>query len=244
MDTVNHINLRVERSAVSSVLTALLSAIFFQRNLDGVEPYTLDILDTHVAVVAASGHDDTRAVPAANSVERDISSKVDEFVRTIVDTDADSGEVGGGGRHAYSCQIAVVFLQRKNKKGWFAVTEVGRSRGLRSSSDSRHWSLGRSTSSPSHSSHEQRSTPCPVRCCRSSHSAPSAKTTSLLSWAHPYVCTVSSLTEGPNSLAPSDHLATAARGAFRAIITAARSCPSHFPSTRPINDHNYSNSNG
>lgn len=91
---MNHIKLRVERSAVSAVLTAILSAIYFHRNLDNVEPFTLDVLDTHVAVIAGSGGDEAKAVGAASFTEREIASNVDEFVRTIVEQQADSGEVG------------------------------------------------------------------------------------------------------------------------------------------------------
>lgn len=94
MDAVNHIKLRVERSAAAAVLRALLLAIFFHRNLDGIEPYTLDIHDTHVAVVAGPGGDEAKS-GSPSAVEREISSKVDEFVRTIVDSEAGAGEVRG-----------------------------------------------------------------------------------------------------------------------------------------------------
>ncbi|RSH87775.1 uncharacterized protein EHS24_000291 [Apiotrichum porosum] len=103
MDTLNHLKLRIERRHAATVLRALLHAIYFHRTLDNVDPETVDILETHVAV--ASGRD-------MRALERDINTKVDEFQQTFVDAGADSGE------------IAVVFLQRKNRKGWFAVTEA------------------------------------------------------------------------------------------------------------------------
>ncbi|BEJ11371.1 hypothetical protein CspHIS471_0107930 [Cutaneotrichosporon sp. HIS471] len=121
MDAVNHIKLRVERSTAPAVLLALLSSIFFQRTLDAIEPATLDILDTHVAVSSATltnapasavGKAAGAPMPVETGIQREISAKVIEFTRTFVDTREDGGE------------IAVVFMQRKNRKGWFAVTEA------------------------------------------------------------------------------------------------------------------------
>lgn len=45
-------------------------------------------------------------------ISREISNKIEEFARQYLEGDQDGGE------------IAVVFLQKKSKKGWFAVTEV------------------------------------------------------------------------------------------------------------------------
>ncbi|KLT42288.1 hypothetical protein CC85DRAFT_302492 [Cutaneotrichosporon oleaginosum] len=117
MDAVNHIKLRVERTTAPTVLRALLNAIFFQRNLDAIDPVTVDILDTPVAVASslsapAAGSKAGTPVPAEVEIRREILAKIDEFTKTFVDTRADGGE------------IAVVFFQRKNRKGWFAVTEA------------------------------------------------------------------------------------------------------------------------
>ncbi|GMK54764.1 hypothetical protein CspeluHIS016_0113500 [Cutaneotrichosporon spelunceum] len=121
MDSVNHIKLRVERSTAPGVLRAILSSIFFQRSLDAIEPTTVDILDTHVAVpstalmsvpAGAVGKAAGAALSIETGIQREISTKVFEFTRTFVDTRASGGEV------------AVVFMQRKNRKGWFAVTEA------------------------------------------------------------------------------------------------------------------------
>lgn len=99
MDTLNSIELTVQPGQLRSSLRAVLHAIFFHRTLDNVEPETYDFLDYHVA-----------SAPDA-ALERDINAKVDEFHRETVQ------------RYMTSGQIAVVFLQRKPKKGWFAVTE-------------------------------------------------------------------------------------------------------------------------
>ncbi|TXT11119.1 hypothetical protein VHUM_01870 [Vanrija humicola] len=92
---------RVERTQAKPVLSALLHAVFFHRLLDAVEPETVETNETHVACGGGGG-----------GVEREIAARVDEFGRTFVDQGSDSGEIG------------VVFLQRKNRKGWFAVTEA------------------------------------------------------------------------------------------------------------------------
>ncbi|WVR00331.1 hypothetical protein IAU59_007474 [Kwoniella sp. CBS 9459] len=99
MDTVNHLELTVHPSHVRSVLRALLCAIFFQRTLDIVEPQTLEVLDCHITNAPTT------------SIERDINLKIDEFLREYIEDDKASGE------------IAVVFLQKRPKKGWFAITE-------------------------------------------------------------------------------------------------------------------------
>ncbi|KAK4689353.1 hypothetical protein P7C73_g768, partial [Tremellales sp. Uapishka_1] len=99
METVNHLTITADRSNVKVVLRALLYAIFFHRNLDNVEPETYEFLETHVTCAPT---------PA---LEREITSKIELFSRTFVDTGRNSGE------------IAVVFLQRIPKKGWFAITE-------------------------------------------------------------------------------------------------------------------------
>ncbi|KAL1409981.1 hypothetical protein Q8F55_003981 [Vanrija albida] len=100
MEAVNHIKLRVERSQAKPVLSALLHAVFFHRLLDAVEPETIETNETHVAC-GGSG-----------AVEREVAARVDEFGRAFVEAGSDSGEIG------------IVFLQRKNRKGWFAVTEA------------------------------------------------------------------------------------------------------------------------
>ncbi|RSH91705.1 hypothetical protein EHS25_009074 [Saitozyma podzolica] len=100
MDALNHIHLTVPPQQVKHVLRALLYAIFFHRLMDNVEPETWDILETHVACAPTQ------------AIERDVSSKIDEFSREYLDTGAERGE------------IAVVFLQKKPRKGWFAVTEM------------------------------------------------------------------------------------------------------------------------
>ncbi|EJT52523.1 hypothetical protein A1Q1_03655 [Trichosporon asahii var. asahii CBS 2479] len=109
-------NQRIERTSAAAVLRALLLSIFFQRTLENVVPETLDVFDTHVAVVsgAATGTSTALAGPGqkVTEIEREIHDKVEGFVRTFVETGKEGGE------------IAVVFLQRKNRKGWFAVTEA------------------------------------------------------------------------------------------------------------------------
>ncbi|OCF39615.1 hypothetical protein I317_06580 [Kwoniella heveanensis CBS 569] len=99
MDTVNHLELSAHPSQVRSVLRAVLCAIFFQRTLDIVEPQTFELLDCHITNAPSS------------AIERDINAKIDEFVREFVEDGKISGE------------IAVVFLQKRPKKGWFAITE-------------------------------------------------------------------------------------------------------------------------
>ncbi|GFZ48554.1 hypothetical protein JCM24511_06302 [Saitozyma sp. JCM 24511] len=99
MDALNHIHLTVPPQQVKHVLRALLYAIFFHRLMDNVEPETWDILETHVACAPTQ------------AIEKEVSSKIDEFSREYLDTGAERGE------------IAVVFLQKKPRKGWFAVTE-------------------------------------------------------------------------------------------------------------------------
>ncbi|WVF73157.1 hypothetical protein IAT40_007976 [Kwoniella sp. CBS 6097] len=100
MDTVNHLELSVHLAQVRPVLKALLCAIFFQRTLDIVEPQTMELLDCHITNAPSS------------SIERDINAKIDEFVREYIQ---DDGKTSG--------EIAVVFLQKRPKKGWFAITE-------------------------------------------------------------------------------------------------------------------------
>lgn len=83
-------NQRVERIHATAVVRALLTAIFFHRRLDNLEPTTLDVLDTHVA----AGLDP--------ELEREVESKVEEFGE-IVDSGADSGEVSAARRHCAGC---------------------------------------------------------------------------------------------------------------------------------------------
>lgn len=107
MDTVNHLKLRLERRHAATVVRALLHAIYFHRTLDNIDPETLDVLETHVAVAGnglgstgrgagtstggggggVGGGGDTR------ELEREIGAKVDEFQAAFVDSGADSGEV-------------------------------------------------------------------------------------------------------------------------------------------------------
>lgn len=57
---------------------------------------------------------------APNSViSREISNKIEEFALQYLEGGQDHGE------------LAVVFLQKKSKKGWFAVTEVAHSFNIR-----------------------------------------------------------------------------------------------------------------
>lgn len=57
---------------------------------------------------------------APNSIiSREISNKIEEFALQYLEGGQDHGE------------LAVVFLQKKSKKGWFAVTEVTHSFNVR-----------------------------------------------------------------------------------------------------------------
>lgn len=99
MEAVNHIQLTIHPSQVRPILRALLLAIFFHRTLDAMEPETLELLESHISC-------------APNSIiSREISNKIEEFARQYLEGDQGYGE------------MAVVFLQKKSKKGWFAVTE-------------------------------------------------------------------------------------------------------------------------
>ncbi|WWD19482.1 hypothetical protein CI109_103942 [Kwoniella shandongensis] len=99
MDSVNHIELTIHPSQVRPILRALLFAIFFHRTLDAVEPETLELLDSHIACAPNP------------TVEREVNAKIEEFAKEFLETGAERGE------------LAVVFLQKKPKKGWFAITE-------------------------------------------------------------------------------------------------------------------------
>ncbi|WWC91558.1 uncharacterized protein L201_006504 [Kwoniella dendrophila CBS 6074] len=100
LDTVNHIQLTIPPSQVRPTLRAILHAIFFHRNLDVIEPDDFELLDSHIAV-------------APNSIiDREINEKIEEFAKEYLD----NGQKSFG-------EIAVVFLQKKPKKGWFAITE-------------------------------------------------------------------------------------------------------------------------
>ncbi|WVQ82136.1 hypothetical protein IAT38_004264 [Cryptococcus sp. DSM 104549] len=99
MDLVNHLELTVHPSQVRPVLRALLRAIFFHRTLDAIEPETLELLESHISCGTSS------------SIQREINGKIEDFSREFLDTRLDKGE------------LAVVFLQKKPKKGWFAITE-------------------------------------------------------------------------------------------------------------------------
>ncbi|KAK8853071.1 hypothetical protein IAR55_003772 [Kwoniella newhampshirensis] len=99
MDAVNHIELTIHPSQVRPILRAILYAIFFHRTLDATEPETLELLDSHIACAPN---------PA---VEREVSAKIEEFAREYLESGSERGE------------LAVVFLQKKPKKGWFAITE-------------------------------------------------------------------------------------------------------------------------
>ncbi|WVO23076.1 uncharacterized protein IAS62_004421 [Cryptococcus decagattii] len=99
MESVNHIQLTIHPSQVRPILRALLLAIFFHRTLDAMEPETLELLESHISCVPNS------------IVSREISNKIEEFALQYLEGGQDHGE------------LAVVFLQKKSKKGWFAVTE-------------------------------------------------------------------------------------------------------------------------
>lgn len=90
-------NQRIERTSAAAVLRALLLSIFFQRTLENVVPETLDVFDTHVAVVsgAATGTSTALAGPGqkVTEIEREIHDKVEGFVRTFVETGKEGGEV-------------------------------------------------------------------------------------------------------------------------------------------------------
>ncbi|WWD03481.1 hypothetical protein V865_001533 [Kwoniella europaea PYCC6329] len=100
MDTVNHIELTIHPSQVRPTLRALLYSIFFHRNLDAIEPEDFELLDSHIAI--SSNH----------TIEREVNVKIEEFAREYLE---DPRKTHG--------EIAVVFLQKKPKKGWFAITE-------------------------------------------------------------------------------------------------------------------------
>lgn len=76
------------------MLRALLLSIFFQRTLENVVPETLDVFDTHVAVVSGAGTTGL-AGPGqkVTEIEREINDKVDGFVRSFVETGKEGGEV-------------------------------------------------------------------------------------------------------------------------------------------------------
>ncbi|WWC64422.1 uncharacterized protein I303_107032 [Kwoniella dejecticola CBS 10117] len=101
MDTVNHIELTVHQSQIRPALRALLYAIFFQRNTDAIEPDDFELLDSHIAMSSSS-----------SSLATEINAKIEEFVGEYLE---DPKNVTG--------EMAVVFLQKKPKKGWFAITE-------------------------------------------------------------------------------------------------------------------------
>ncbi|EIW71825.1 hypothetical protein TREMEDRAFT_73413 [Tremella mesenterica DSM 1558] len=96
---VNNLELTVTPSQLKPTLRALLHAIFFHRLLDNVQPETFEILDVHVP-----------SVPNP-ILEKDINTKVDQFYEETVLLNQSEG------------QLAVIFLQRRPKKGWFATTE-------------------------------------------------------------------------------------------------------------------------
>lgn len=79
------------------MLRALLLSVFFQRTLENVVPETLDVFDTHVAVVSGAGFGTGGAAAGpgakATDIEREIADKVDGFVRSFVDTGKEGGEV-------------------------------------------------------------------------------------------------------------------------------------------------------
>nr|XP_019044316.1 hypothetical protein I302_07600 [Kwoniella bestiolae CBS 10118]OCF23246.1 hypothetical protein I302_07600 [Kwoniella bestiolae CBS 10118] len=100
MDTVNHIELTIHPSQVRPTLRALLYAIFFHRNLDACEPEDFELLDSHIAISPNS------------TIEREVNTRIEEFAREYLEE----------GRKTFG-EIAVVFLQKKPKKGWFAITE-------------------------------------------------------------------------------------------------------------------------
>lgn len=87
---------RVERSSATAVLRALLTAIFFHRRLDNVEPETVDILETHVAAAVD------------REIDREVAAKVDEFAQTFVEAGCDSGEVS----HIFLSREQPIFLNR------------------------------------------------------------------------------------------------------------------------------------
>ncbi|WRT70373.1 uncharacterized protein IL334_007371 [Kwoniella shivajii] len=99
LDTVNHLELTIHPSQVRPTIRALLYAIFFHRNIDAIEPDDFELLDSHIA---------TSSNP---SIEREVNCKIEEFAKEYLENGRSSGE------------IAVVFLQKKPKKGWFAITE-------------------------------------------------------------------------------------------------------------------------
>lgn len=80
---------RIERTSAAAVLRALLLSIFFQRTLENVVPETLDVFDTHVAVVSG----DTGIGGKVTDIEREINDKVEGFVRKFVDAGREGGEV-------------------------------------------------------------------------------------------------------------------------------------------------------
>lgn len=88
------------------MLRALLLSVFFQRTLENVVPETLDVFDTHVAVVSGAGTGGAAAGPGAKAtdIEREITDKVDGFVRSFVDTGKEGGEVS-----TVSCELRAVF---------------------------------------------------------------------------------------------------------------------------------------
>lgn len=74
----------MERTHVPAVLRALLTAIFFHRRLDNLDPETIDVLETHVASAGEGG---------SGEIARQVQGKIDEFSARFIDAGADSGEV-------------------------------------------------------------------------------------------------------------------------------------------------------
>ncbi|WVQ74967.1 hypothetical protein IAR50_004575 [Cryptococcus sp. DSM 104548] len=99
MDQVNHIQLTVHPSQVRAVLRGLLLAIFFHRNLDAMEAETFELLDSYISCSTTP------------SMQKDISNSIEEFAIRYVEGGESQGE------------MALVFLSKKAKRGWFAVTE-------------------------------------------------------------------------------------------------------------------------
>ncbi|KAI9633887.1 uncharacterized protein MKK02DRAFT_38557 [Dioszegia hungarica] len=105
MDAINQIELTLPIDQIKPVLSALILSILFQRTLDPSEPQTIEVLGRHVAIPGTTG-------TGAAGVEGEVSGRVEEFM----------GRYYASGRQE-SGQIAVIFTQKKSRKGWFGITE-------------------------------------------------------------------------------------------------------------------------
>ncbi|RUS20716.1 DUF1649-domain-containing protein [Endogone sp. FLAS-F59071] len=93
------IEITADRAFVKDVLKALLHAILFHRVFATIRPRDFDVLDTTVSAI-----DDTE-------IDNQVEEKVNNFARSIDWANTNKG------------QIAVMFYEKRPKKGWFGKQE-------------------------------------------------------------------------------------------------------------------------